>query len=234
MKEAVQEQKVPKAIAEAVETLRIMEKRITEANAALVPLDKAIEKARKLIAEKADTIKRIADLRAQRRTLLADELLGKPDKAKIETLDREMKILDTQFKEIAPLADDAESAVLELERRRARAAEPAITIAGNLPGLRANLLSEAARVLLAEYGEAICTAYDRYLEVVCLVPQINQHARAAGLAPVMPEVPDGFEFPGVNLGDWKRHNGPLGVDARQVNAARERLAKKLIDLGVSV
>jgi hypothetical protein len=224
----------PDPIADAIESLRSQEKKVAEANAALAPLDKAIAKARTLVAEKADTIKRIAELRGQRRAFLADELLGKPDTAKISTVDRELEVVEVKFKKIAPIADDAESALIELERRRAQAASPIIKLSENLPGLRANVLAEVARMLLDEYGEALDTAFSRYLEVVALVPDINRHGRAAGLAPVLPEGPGTLDYPGIALGDKWRASHTMGANQKEMGEARERLAKKLAELGVQV
>jgi len=219
-------------IIEAQARLKAHQDEIARLSAAAEPIAKAISECRNRIAARDTAQRRVDELRAARRKLVADEYTGKGDGS---ALRENTKALDAA--RAATLRADAEAAnsedaLPELETRYQAAMQPLQRLAAETPRLQAELLARAADVMLDEYGVHACSLYDKFLELVALAQRINAFGRQAGLAPVQPEVPMQLEVPAITVGAWKLRN-PLNANAQQFNEAQQRLAAKLRELGIT-
>lgn len=218
-------------IGEIQKALGDAKRRSEEINRGLTGLSRAMDRCRAVIAEHASVEQKIAALRTERRTMLADSAIGNGDPTALAKSDRDLKNAEARLKELATQAEDARAAIAELEARYAVAQSPLIAMGKEIPRLEATLLEQAIQGLLDAYGEKLTIAYDAYAEIIVLVQMRNAHARAAGMPPVLPETPSTLDFPGLPFGKWQLRN-TMVANPQEMEKARDRLATKLADMGI--
>jgi chromosome segregation ATPase len=226
-------------IAQALDRMKQHGKRLEAAHAIARPLADAIERCRAKIAERDAAKASLGDVTAKHRATLADEALGVSEPGKLKAMRAELAAAKQRLAETEEVAGAAEQALDELQKRYAQANAPIISMAKEAPGLRVEVLKQAAIVLREQYLSEVNDVLDTYGELLALVERINTVSRPHGLPLAQPaSVADaGMQFPGVMLpndpdASWKLSN-PGWLGESRMRAARRRLDEKLKELGVS-
>jgi chromosome segregation ATPase len=226
-------------IAQALDRMKQHSKSLEAAHAAAKPIADAIAKCHGKVRERDAAKASLADATTKLQAMLADEVLGKVDQAQLKAARADAAAAKQQLNEAEESAAAHEAALVELQKRYAQANAPIISMAKEAPGLRVEVLKQAAIVLREQYLSEVNDVLDTYGELLALVERINTVSRPHGLPLAQPaSVADaGMQFPGVMLpndpdASWKLSN-PGWLGESRMRAARRRLDEKLKELGVA-